>query len=177
MVEAQKILGRSAGNDAAGLEQDDAGSEEKGFAKIVGDKDDGFSKATGEGAEFALKLGAGDGIEGAEGLVHQEDGRIGGEGARDADALTLAAGKFARAAMREFTWVEADKLEHFIDASGDAGGIPVFQFGNEGDVLRDGEMREKACILDDVADAAAEMDGVPYRGRAALNEDLPARRK
>jgi hypothetical protein len=142
MIEAEEILGRSAGNNAASLQQNDAGSEKKGFAKIVSDKDNGLAKAAGEGAEFALKLGAGDGIECAEGLVHQENGRIGGKSAGHSDALTLAAGKFAGAAMGEFARVKPDKMEHFINASGDAGGIPLFQSGNEGDVLRDREMRE-----------------------------------
>jgi hypothetical protein len=105
MVEAEEIQGPSGCDNAASLEQDDAGSEEKSLAKIVGDEDDGFAKAAGEGAEFALKLGAGDGIEGAEGLIHQQDGGISGKGAGDPDTLALAAGKFARAAVCELARV------------------------------------------------------------------------
>jgi hypothetical protein len=177
MVEAEEILRGSAGNDATGLEQDDAGSEEKSLAKVVGDEYNGFAEAAGEGAEFALELSAGDGIESAEGLVHQEDGRIGGEGTGNADTLTLAAGKFARVAMGEFERVEPDKLKHFIDASGDAGRLPLFQSGNEGDVLGDGEMGEQAGILDDVTDTTAELDGVPFGRGMALDEDLAFRGK
>src|SRR5216684_4395721 len=116
MIKAQEFLWRSSGDDAAGFEQDDAGSEEQRFAQIVSDEHDGLAEAAGEGAEFALELGAGDGIERAEGLVHQKKGRIGGEGTSDADALALAAGKLARTAMREFAGIEADKMQHFIDA-------------------------------------------------------------
>src|SRR5258708_29542577 len=123
VVEAKKILRRGTGNDAAGFEQDDAGSEKQRFAEIVGDEDDGLAEAAGEGAEFALELGAGDGVERTEGLVHEQDGRIGGESARDTHALTLAAGKFAGAATREFARIETDKLEHFLDAGGGAGGF------------------------------------------------------
>jgi len=177
VVEAKKFLRRGAGNDVAGLEQDNARGEEQGFAQIVGDEDDGLAEAAGEGAEFALELGARDGIERAEGLVHQKDGRIGGESAGDTDALTLAAGKFAGAAMGEFAGFKADKLEHFIDASNGAGGIPVFQGGNKSDVFRDGEMGEEASVLNDVTDAAAEADGVPIAGRAILDEDFPFRGK
>ena len=92
MVEAEKFLRGGAGDDAAGFKQDDARGEEKRFAQIVGDEDNGFAEAAGEGAEFALEFGAGDGIKRAEGLVHQKDGRIGGEGTSDADTLALAAG-------------------------------------------------------------------------------------
>jgi len=91
VVKVKKFLRRGAGNNAAGFEQDNAGGKEQRFAQIVSDEDDSFAEAAGEGAEFALELGAGDGIKRAEGLVHEQDGRIGGEGAGDADALTLAA--------------------------------------------------------------------------------------
>src|SRR5258708_33960833 len=82
VVEAKELLWSGAGNDAASFEQDDAGSEKQRFAEIVGDEDDGLAEAAGEGAEFALELGAGDGVERTEGLVHEQDGRIGCEGAR-----------------------------------------------------------------------------------------------
>src|SRR5882762_1640021 len=172
VVEAKKVLRRGAGNDVAGLEQHDTGSEKQRFAEIVGDKDDGLPKTAGQGAEFALELGAGDGIERAEGLVHKENGRIGGERSGDSDTLTLAAGKLARAAMREFARSEADKLKHFIDARCGAGGIPTFQAGDETDVFRHGEMGEQAGILNDVTYATAEADGDPSCGRAILDENL-----
>src|SRR5216683_2736276 len=177
MVEAKKLLGPGAGDDTAGFEQDNTRGEEQGFAQIVGDKDNGFAEAAGEGAEFALELGASDGIERAEGLIHQKDGRIGGEGTSDADALALAAGKLARTAMREFAGVEADKMQHFIDAGGDARGIPLFQNGDEGDVFRNSEMREKTDILNDVTDAATKADEIPIAGGTILDEDFPLRGK
>ena len=173
MVEAKELLWRSAGNDAASFEQDDARSEKQRFAEVVGDEDDGLAQAAGEIAEFTLELGAGDRVERAEGLVHQQNGRIGRKGAGNADALTLAAGEFARAAMGEFTGIETDKLEHFLDAGGGAGGVPVFQSGDEGDIFCDGEMGEEAGVLNDITHAAAEAYGVPGGGRAALDEDFP----
>src|ERR1700674_1343925 len=173
VVEAKELLWSGAGNDAAGFEQDDAGSEKQGFAEIVSDEDDGLAETAGEGAKFALEFGAGDGIERAEGLVHEQNGRIGRKGAGNADALTLAAGEFAGAAMGEFAGIETDKLEHFLDSGGGAGGVPAFQSGDEGDIFCHGEMGEEAGVLNDVTHAAAEADGVPGGGRAALDEDFP----
>jgi hypothetical protein len=173
VVEAKELLWSGAGNDAAGFEQDDAGSEKQGFAEIVSDEDDRLAETAGEGAEFALEFGAGDGIERAEGLVHEQNGRIGSKGAGKADALTLAAGEFAGAAMGEFAGIETDKLEHFLDAGGGAGSVPVFQSGDEGDIFCDGKMGEETGVLNDVTHAAAEADGVPDGGRAALDEDFP----
>jgi hypothetical protein len=172
VIQAKELLWSGAGSDAPSFEQDDTGSEKQGFAEIVSDEDDGLAEAASEGAEFTLELRAGDGIERAEGLVHEQNGRIGRKGAGNADALTLAAGEFAGAATREFAGIETDKLEHFLDAGGGAGGVPVFQSGDEGDIFCDGEMGEEAGVLNDVTDAAAEADGVPSSGRAALNEDF-----
>src|SRR5690349_13091704 len=140
MVEVKKFPRRGARHDAAGFKQNDAGREEKSFAKVVSDKDDRFAKTVDQGAEFALKLRARDRVERAEGFVHQENRGISGESTGDADALTLAAGKFARMAMPEFARIEADEAEHFLNALGGASGVPVLEAGHETDILRDGEM-------------------------------------
>jgi len=177
VIEAEKFLRRSGGDDMAGLEQNDVRSEEQGFAEIVGDENDGLAEAAGESAEFALQLGAGDRIESAEGLVHQENGRIGGEGPGDAHALALASGKFTGTALGKLARIEADELEHFLDAGSDTSGVPIFECGDESDVFRDGEMREEAGVLYDVSEMAPQANGVPFGGGAAFNEHLPCRRE
>jgi hypothetical protein len=95
-------------------------TEKKGFADVVGDEDNGFIEVAGEGPEFALKLGTGDGIEGAEGLVHQENRGIGSKSAGNADALALTARELAGAARGKFGWIEADDAEQFINAGSDS---------------------------------------------------------
>jgi len=171
MVEAKKFLRRGAGDNATGLEQDYARSEQECFTQIVGDEYDGFAQAADEGAEFALKFGAGNGIERTERLVHQKYRRISGEGTCDPHALALAAGKFAGEAMRKVARIKADEMEHFLYAGGSARGVPVFQSGNEGYVLRNREMGKEAGLLDDITDAAAEANGVPFCRGAILDED------
>jgi hypothetical protein len=96
--EAKKFLRSFDGDKAAGFEEGNAGAEKQGFANIVGDENDGLTEAAGESGEFTLEFGARDGIEGAERLVHEKDGRIGGESAGHADALALATGKLPRMA-------------------------------------------------------------------------------
>jgi len=177
VVEAKKLLRRGAGDNATSLEQDYARSEQERFTQIVSDEHDGFAEAAGKSAEFALKLGASDGIKCAERFVHQENGRVSGKGTCDPDALALAAGEFAGAAMRKFARIKADEMEHLLDPSGCARRIPVFQSGHEGDVLRDGKMGEEAGFLDDVTNAAAEANGVPFGRGAILDQDCPFRGK
>jgi hypothetical protein len=155
MIDAGKFLRGGVGDNAAALKKDDAGGEEQRFTEIMGDEDDGFAEAAGEGPEFTLKLGAGYGIECAEGFVHKENRRVGGKGARHADALALSARKFVRLARREFDGIKADEGEKLADARGNAGGIPLFKAGNKSDVLRHGEMGEKPRFLNYIADAAS----------------------
>ncbi len=172
MIDAGKFLRRGVSDDSPIFEKNDARGEEERFAKIVGDKDDGLAETAREGAEFALKLGAGDGIESTKGLVHQENGRVGGEGASDADALTLAAGEFVRSAMAVLCRFKTDKQKKFADTGGCARGIPFFEGGDERDVLGNGEMGEKTCVLNYIADAPAQTDGIPIGRGAATDDDL-----
>ncbi len=120
MIEAKKFLRRSEGDKTSIVKEGDALAEKKGFADVVSDEDDSFVEAEGEGPEFALKFGTGDGIKGAEGLVHQENRRIGSKSAGDADTLALAAGEFVRTAGGKFGWIEADHAEQLIDAGSDS---------------------------------------------------------
>src|SRR5258705_5412904 len=46
------------------------------FSNVVGDKDNGFAPRFPNALEIAIKLLAGEGIEGSEGLIHQEDAWI-----------------------------------------------------------------------------------------------------
>ncbi len=73
--------------------------------------------------------------------------------------------------MRKVARIKADEMEHFLYAGGRARGIPVFQSGDKGDVLRNREMGKEAGLLDDITDAAAEANGVPFCRGAILDED------
>ena len=106
MVETEKILRRPEGDQTSCLEKRYALTEKKGFANVVCYEDDSLIEAMSQCAEFALKLGAGDGIEGAEGLIHQKNRRIGGKSAGDANALALAAREFTRVAGGKFSGIE-----------------------------------------------------------------------
>ena len=90
-VECRNSSGVSVTTSWPDFHQRDAGAEQQGFAQVVGDEDDCLSQALLQGQEFALQFGAGDGIERAERLVHQEKRRIGGQSAGHADSLPLSA--------------------------------------------------------------------------------------
>ncbi len=104
--------------------------------------------------------------------MHQENGRVGGEGTGHAHALALAAGKLVRVAVGVFARVESNQGHELANANGSATAVPFFERRNQGDVLGDGEMGEKARILNDIAHTAAEADGIPVRSGAALDNNL-----
>jgi hypothetical protein len=63
------------------------------FSNVVGDKDNGFAPRFPNALEVAIELFAGEGVEGREGLIHQEDAWIRGESSGQSDALFHSPGK------------------------------------------------------------------------------------
>src|SRR3989338_4350841 len=88
-----------------------------------------------------------------------------------AHALARAAGKPPRVA-RAPGEVEPDKLQELPHARVNPRGRPALDCGHESDVALNGEVREQADLLDDVADVAAQADGAPVAGGAALDPHL-----
>ena len=103
-----------AGDEIAFAEEHDAIGEVEGLVEIVGDEEDGFAEVGQESAEHVLHLGAGEGVECAEGLVHQQDGGLGGKGAGEADALALSAGELVGKTVGKMVGIEADGGEQFF---------------------------------------------------------------
>ena len=83
------------------LSSADAVAEHESFGDIVGDEHHGLAELLLQGFELLLNIAPGDRIEGAEWFVQENHRRIGGQRPGDADALALAAGKFAREARGE----------------------------------------------------------------------------
>ena len=72
--------------------------------------------------ELALQVEAGDRIEGGEGLVEQQQGRLGGQGAGDSHPLLLAPGELARQPGAKLARLEAHGGQQFLHPGRDAGG-------------------------------------------------------
>ena len=122
-----------------------------------------------DAAELLLQLPARDRVERAERLVHQQDGRIDGERARDAHALALAAGELVRPAVRIGGRIESDQIEEFAHPRLHAIVRPAFEPGHDTDVAGDRQVGKEADVLDHVPGAAAQPDRVPFPGVAALH--------
>ena len=143
-------------DELAAVHDGDVVAETDRLLHVVGDEDDRRRKLALDRLEVVLRLAADQRIEGAERLVHQQQSRLGGERARDADALLLAAGQLVRTALREGRRIELEKMEQLLDPRGDAAAVPAEQRRHGRDVLRHGAMREEAVVLDHVTDAPAQ---------------------
>jgi hypothetical protein len=94
----------------------DAVAELERLVEVVADEDDGAVALSLEVEELVLEARADQGVEGREGLVHQEDRGVGGEGAGEAHALLHPARELAHQGVRAV--MEVDELELLLDAGG-----------------------------------------------------------
>jgi len=140
------------------VQQNYALGEIESLVEIVGDEEDGLFESTHEGAEHVLHFGTGEGIECAEGLVHEQDCGVGGKCAGKADTLALAAGELMRIAVEEVGRVEADGGEKFLTALGALPARDALGFKDDTDVALDGEVGKEAGLLNHISHGSAEGD-------------------
>jgi hypothetical protein len=137
----------------------------------VSDEDDRLAQARLEAQELVLQALAGDRVDRAERLVHQQQRRVGGQRARDADALLLAAGELRGIAVAHLER-QPDELEQLVDALADALLVPAEHARQRGDVVGDRAVREQADVLDRVADVAPQLVDRAVVDAAAVDQDL-----
>src|SRR6266850_689426 len=94
----EDLLGGAMLHQLAHVEERGGVRDARGLLHVVGDDDDGELLA--KLPDQLLDLGGGDGVEGAGGLVHEQDFRPHGQCARDAEPLLLAAGERERGVVQ-----------------------------------------------------------------------------
>ena len=149
----------------------DAVAELDGLVDVVRHEDDGDPEGALKIEKLVLQSIADDRIDGAEGLVHEHERGLGGHGARDADALALAARELRGVALLHVP-IEADQGEQLVDSRADAVSRPTQELGDRGDVRGDGLVREQPDLLDHVADPPSQRDGILVQHVLPVDEDL-----
>ena len=170
----EDIVRRVVLDQLAVAEDRDAARHLHGLVDVVADEDDGLLKLRLELHELVLDHLAVDRVDRAEGLVHQQHRRVGGERAHHADALLLAAGELLGIALQEDRRVEIDHVEQLGSALARLRRRPAEQVRHDADVLLDRHVGEQADLLDDVADRTPQRDLVDTSGILAVDID-PAR--
>src|SRR3954447_15631358 len=154
-VDAVEDVGGARGHDV------DRVGEVDGFGDIVGDEEDRVVLGAGDVEEEALHAPAGLRVEGAEGLVHQDEFGLIDQRSRDCYALLHAAAEVFGIVVGEFS--EADGFQVFVRE------LAAFVAGHRAkaqavfDVLADGQPAEGRVGLEDHSAIAADAgDRLPF---------------
>ncbi|MNF47351.1 hypothetical protein D3C84_285440 [compost metagenome] len=119
------------------------------FLDVVGDEDDGALLLGLEAHQLALHLAADQRVEGGEGFVHEEDGRVVGQRPGQADALLHAAGQLVGIAV--FVAGEADLAQCLAGTGLTLALAYAGDFQAEGGVFQDAHVRHQREGLEDHA--------------------------
>src|SRR5207302_1677106 len=98
----------------AEVEERDPVSDADRLVDVVGDEDDRLVKPLLDAQKLVLETFAGDPVDSAEGLVHEQDGRVRTQRAGEADALLLTARKLVRVAVAILGRIDADLCQRLL---------------------------------------------------------------
>ena len=166
---AQKVLDLSAGgvgqhlfrrrhlDDVAVVHEDNDVGQIQSLRHVVGDEDEGLVQLLLEALHLLLQGAAGHGVQGAEGLIHQDDRRGGGQCPEDADALLLSAGHLRGVLVGVLLIGHLHHGEHVADDLVALLLGVLQQLGHHADVLGHRHVGEQADLLDHIADVAAQL--------------------
>ena len=175
----EEDVGRRAdlGEDAV-LENRDPIADPERLVEVVRDEDDRLVKVLLEVDELVLHLGADQRIERREGLVHEEDLRVGAQRAGEADALLHAARELARILV--LVAGETDRIDPARGLVAHDRALEAAHLQPVADVLDDRAVRHQAEALEDHAHLGApevhQRLGIELEHVLALDDDLAVRR-
>jgi hypothetical protein len=107
--------------------------------------------------EGFLKIGAGDRIERAKGLVEENHARSGGDTPRESHTLALTARELVRKAIAELRRCQTDEIEGLFGRVFCIGHLPEHRY--ERNVTQHSPVWEKPSVLLDVSDSSAQQNG------------------
>jgi hypothetical protein len=132
----------------AGSHDDDAVAHVDGFVDVVGDQEHGGAARLPEAEDFILHAHAGEGIQGTQGFIEQQNARVIDQRAGEGDSLGHAAGELVRISGGEGVQAdEAEEIIHFVAAAMEQATSDEAGF----DIAADSEPREEIGILEDQA--------------------------
>jgi hypothetical protein len=144
------------------------GGQEQRLLDRVRDEEDHLVRLRPGVQQDLLHLLAGECVERTHRLVHQKNGRVVGQRARDADPLLHAARQFVDGAVGELA--QAHEVELFLGHAAAGGGIDAAHSKSERDVVAYVEPRHQRVLLEHHAAVGA---GACHR--LAVEQDLAGR--
>ncbi len=154
--------------DAAAAQDDDAVGHGHRLDLVMGDVDHRVAELGVEVGDLDAHLQPQFGVEVRERLVEEEDHRLAHDGPADGDALALAAGELAGAAVEQHA--DLEQVGGGVDAGGDVGAGHPHVLEAEGQVLAHGHVRVEGVGLEHHREAALGFRDVV--DPAALDQDV-----
>jgi len=175
----QKHLGdRAVLDDHTGIHHRHTVAHAADHIHFMGDQHDGQVQFAVDLRQQVQHRGGGLRVEGAGGFVAEQDFRLGGQGAGNADTLLLAAGQLGRVLLGVVG--QADALQQLGDALLDGAGRQLAgQLQRQGDIVGDGFRGQQIEVLEDHPDLLAETAqtvGIQGGDVFAVDIDAPAGR-
>lgn len=152
-------------------EHRDAIAELQRFIDVVAHQHHGLFQLALHVEKLVLDGFAVDRIHRAEGFIHQQHRRIGCQRADHADALLLPAGHLFRVAVQKALGIQRHHAHQLLGAIVAAFFVPAQHARHHGDVFLDGHVGEQTDLLDDVADFAAQADGIQRAGVFTVDQN------
>jgi hypothetical protein len=154
----------------ASAKNDDAIGEEKRFVQIVRDEQHCDLHVRTQVHEKLLQNGPRDGVQRTKRLVHQKDGGLVSNRARNCHTLALPAGQLTRMSRAESLCIQPDQPKR-VRSPGPGIGTAV-QPRNKRHVAQSGPVRKQAGFLLDVPNLAAQRHRVTPCSVDSSNRDL-----
>ncbi len=126
-------------------------------------------------AQHVLHLRTRQRIERPKSLIHEQDRRFGRQRPCEADALALSSRELMRIALSEVRRVEADIRQQFMAALARIGFFCAGDLRNHRHIALHCNVREEPGFLNDVPDAAAQLDQIVVADALAVHQHIPAR--
>ncbi len=154
-----------------GAEDQDARGQEHRFEHRMGDEDDGAAELSPDLQEVVVQLEAGDLVERGEGLVHQQQARLGDQRPGDGDAHLHAAGELARIGVAEA--FQPDQFQRLGDGGLGLAAADPGELERQVDIGEDAGPGHQRRLLEHEADGAAAL-GVARRLARRSSRCAPA---
>ena len=158
---ADDLLWRAELDDPPAFHDGNARADLGRFIEVMADEDDGAVKLALQLQQLILQPVTDQRVQRREGLVHQQDRRIGGKGAGKANALLHAAGQLVH--LLAANACKADQLQLFGHLAPALGHRHACDLKTEADILRHRAPGQQSELLEHHGHPAAAQAAQPLR--------------
>ena len=150
---ADDLVGRADLDDLAVAHDQDPVAQLERLGEVVGDEHHRLADLLVQADDLVLHVAADQGVERGERLVEEQDVGVGGQRARQADALLHATGELV--GVGALVAGQADQVDHLLRPVASCAAVVAADLEAEADVVEDLAVGQQAEVLEHHADPLA----------------------